>query len=247
MKSAKREWALIAAYILYNIFVYSQYAFMMGTAVNPQRISQTHISTTVGMVLGAFLLPLLLPMGDLRERHRIGGSRPSRYTLRLVLVGLFFIPNIIIRLLGPQAWLANTFNYRVMSIGNGVVSTLMFGCFFTLTGKYRVFWVALALSMGPFLFHLVLGSCQELLPYMFASAGIALTAAGVLLLVFLADVGVPAGLPIENRPIPQNEASGILYAKANAGRGSSLSCILPILAALVIFWTNSLADKLFYR
>jgi hypothetical protein len=216
MKPARREWALIAAFFLFQIFVYSQYAFMTGTAVNPQRISQLHVSGTVGMVLGALLLPLLLPFGDLRERAnqrfgrtivpKVRGSQPSRYSLRLVLVGFFFLPNIIFRLQGPQAWLASSFSYRFMAAGNGVVTTLMIGCIVSLARKYRVFWFALAVSGGLFCYHLVLGPGRELLlPYMFASAGIALTAAGILLLVFL--TGVESRAVIEDHAVAEGRAA----------------------------------------
>jgi hypothetical protein len=211
MKLLRREWALIAAFFLYQIFVYSQYAFMTGTAVNPQRISQLHVTATAGMVLAALLLPLLLPFGDLRERAnqrfgRTGGSQPSRYSLRLVLVGLFFLPNIIFRLQGPQAWLASSFGYRFMAAGNGVVTTLMIGCFCSMTRKYRVFWFALALSGGLFCYHLVLGPGRELLlPYMFALPGIVLTAAGVLLLVFL--TGVESRAVIEDHAVAEGRAA----------------------------------------
>jgi DNA-binding CsgD family transcriptional regulator len=244
MKSARREWALVASHFLHNIFIYFQFAFMVETVADPQKIGQIHVLGTVGMVLGAVLLPLLLPLGDLRE-----GRRPSRYTLRLVIVAAFFLPQIIVRLLGEEAWQKSSFNYWFMALGNGLVSTLMFGCFFTLAGKHRAFWAALALSAGLFWYNLTLGPARELLPYMFASAGIALTAAGVLLLVFLA--GLSRGLGMEgrkdtsagkSRAVSQDEAS---CAAANAGRRGLLPCVFPILAALIIFWTNSFTDQLF--
>jgi DNA-binding CsgD family transcriptional regulator len=135
-----------------------------------------------------------------------------------------------------------------MAFGNGLVLALMFGCMVNMAGKYRVFWTAVALSMGLFVYHLVLGPVRELLPYTFAVAGIALTASGVLLLVFLAGIKKPAienRAVAENREFPQNEASGIPDTEAKAGRGGLLSCIFPILAALIIFWRNSFTDKLF--
>jgi hypothetical protein len=256
MKPARREWALIAAFILYMIFLYSQFSFMIGADAGPQKISQVNVASTAGMILGALLLPLLLPFGDLRERRQTGGlqtngSRPFRYTLRLVIVAAFFLPQIIVRLLGPQAWQTSPFNFRFMSIGNGIVSTLMFGCIFTLAGKYRVFWASLASSMGFFWYNLALGPGRELLlPYMFALAGITLTAAGVLLLVFLAGAGVPAGLPIKNHAVENRaaaESRDFQDESPHAGRGNLLLCIYPILAALIIFWTNSLTDKLFLQ
>jgi DNA-binding CsgD family transcriptional regulator len=114
--------------------------------------------------------------------------------------------------------------------------------------------------MGLFVYHLALGPGRNLLlPFMYASAGIALTASGVLLLVFLAGLsrGLSRGLglkspglkglenlAVENR-VFQDEASGNPDAEANAGRGGLLSCIFPNFAALIIFWRNSVTDKLF--
>jgi DNA-binding CsgD family transcriptional regulator len=84
----------------------------------------------------------------------------------------------------------------------------------------------------------------------FAVGGIALAAAGGLLLVFLAGAGVPQGLPIKNHAAVEDRAAVENRAAAqdeapHAARGSSLSCILPIFASLIVFWRNSFTDKLF--
>ena len=105
LKPAKREWTLIAAFILYIIFSLSQHAFIRGITAGPEKMIQIHVLNTVGSLLGAFFLPLLLPLRDLRERRR-----PSRYALRLAIAGALFLPNAIVRLLGPQVWLASSFN-----------------------------------------------------------------------------------------------------------------------------------------
>jgi hypothetical protein len=186
MKSAKREWALIAAYILFMIFSLSQHAFMTGYSVGADKMKQVHELATLGYLLGALLLSFLLPFQNLREG--MNGGRLSHNALRLILVGVFFIPNIVFRLPGPEAWMESSFNSGFIAFANGVVVTLMTGCIFSLTGKYRVLWPALAVSVSLFMYHYALGPGRELLPYMFGLAGVALTLAGILILVFLAGL-----------------------------------------------------------
>ena len=109
MKSANRVWALIAAFVLFWIFSFSQNAFMAGVSVGLEKRAQVHVLSTLGIFLGAFILPLLLPLAYLRygylqyKTSRTKGSSPTRYGLRLVLTGALFLPNIIVRLLGEQA------------------------------------------------------------------------------------------------------------------------------------------------
>jgi DNA-binding CsgD family transcriptional regulator len=105
--------------------------------------------------------------------------------------------------------------------------------------------------MGYFWYQLVLGPACELLPYMFASAGITLTAAGVMLLVFLAG--------FENRTASQGEKKHYhsdsmvsdqleeveLYTIKPNKKLLRMPYLFPILAAMVIFWTNRFTDQLF--
>jgi len=249
MKPVKREWLLNVALILYWLFNFSQQAFILGTAVSLQKRTQIYTFHNLGMVLGAFLLPLLLPLGYLRGKKFLSEHLQGK-VIRLAIVGAFFLPNIIVRLLGPQAWLANSFNSAFMAIGNGAAATLLLGCFINLSGNKRALWYALAYSMSYTLYNLVVGPGRELLlPLMFASAGFFLTCAGVLILLFLAGI----------KPNPQDEANSsdhskkwsdgpptpVPDARINA-KGFNFQCILPALAALVIFWTNSLTDWLFF-
>jgi len=235
MKPVKREWLLIAAFALFWLFIISQNAFMLGIKISLEKRTQVHILHFAGMLLGGFLLPLLLPLGCLRDGRRF--CRPSRYNLRLAIVGAFFLPNIIVRLQGQQAWLASSFLSAFMAIGNGVVATLLFGCFINLSGKKGILWRTLIYSIGYIWHNLVLGPGRDiLLPFMFTSAGFLLTGAGVLILAFLAGIE------------PRDEAGGpstpVPDAQANAKR-FDLRYILPVLAALVILWTNSLTNQLF--
>jgi len=245
MKPVKREWLLNVAFIFYWCFNLSQQAFMLGTEVSLQKRMQIYNFHNLGMVLGAFFLPLLLPLGDLRDNHK---SRLPGKVVRLVLVGAIFLPNIIVRLLGPQAWLASFFNSAFMALGNGLAATLLLGCFLNLSGNKRALWYALAYSMGYFLYNLAVSpSMRELLlPLMFPAAGFFLTCAGVMILVFLAGT----------EPNPQDEedlskkwsddpSTPVPDARINA-KSFNFRCILPVIAAAVIFWTNSLTNRLFF-
>ena len=254
MKPARREVALIAAFVLFWIFSFSQNAFMIGISVGPEKRAQVHVLSTLGIFLGAFILPLLWPLAYLQYKtSRTKGSSPTRYGLRLVLTGALFLPNIIVRLLGEQAWQMSSFNSGFMAVANGAISTLMIGCIFTLTGKNRVLWPALAFSAGLFVYHLALGPGRELLlPYLFAISGLTLTFAGVLLMVFLAREASlqRAGVPQRNEELEvrseefedrDNEQSSLIP-------NSSFHIphfLYPILASLVLFWTNTFTDQLF--
>jgi len=240
MKSAGREWAIIAAFILFMIFGLSQHAFMTIASAGYEKTMKVFLLGLTGSLAGVLILPLLLPLKYLRF-----GKRPPRYKLRLTLTAVFFLPNIIFRLLGQDAWLGNPVNSSIMALGNGVVTTLMYGCVFSLIGKNRVFWPALAFSVGIIVFHLALSPEQPLLaPYLFAGSGFALTIAGILLFVFLCTIPgtIPAGGDAKSDPPP--DKSGV-EAGAGAARFVMPLYIFPILATLVIFLTNSLTDQLF--
>jgi NADH:ubiquinone oxidoreductase subunit 3 (subunit A) len=203
------------------IFGVSQHAFMMGIAVSSQKMVQVHVLSTLGMFVGALLLPLLLPLGNVRGTGANQGFTAnqgvkfSRYSLRLAIAGTLFLPNIIIRLLGPEAWLAHSFYSGCMAMSNGMAAALICGCLFTQTGKYRVFWAALALGISHFVYHLALGPGRELLlPSMFAFAGAALTAAGILLLVFLSGVERQRSSQDEGTPY---QSGSVVYSMGGGG------------------------------
>ena len=187
----------------------------------------------LGSFIGAFILPLLLPLGCLRA-----GCRPPRYTLRLALTALFFLPNIVVRSMGQQAWLENSFSSAIMGFGNGVILTIMHGCIFSLSKKNRVFWPALSFSAGIFIFHLVSGPGRELLsPFLFTGSGLALTMAGVFLFVFLSSITESVAAPEAGNHEP--------HSAAPVPDKKRFFALLPVLAILVIFLTNNLTDQFF--
>ena len=228
MKLAKYEWALIIAFAFYMIFGLSQQAFLRIFA-GQEKMMQIHVIAMAGSILGAFLLPLLLPLRELKECRR--PSRGLRWEARLVITGALFLPNFVIRLLGPQVWLESSVCSGVMALANGVITTLMVGSVFTLINKNKIFWIALAYGISLSVYHLVLGTLQVSSLFMFAVSGIAMTMGGVFLFLFL--LAVP-----ETKKNPPQSAN--LHNKR-----FSIPYIFPILAALVIFWTNSFTDQLF--
>ena len=244
MKSIRREWALITAYILFMVFLLSQHAFILGVAASPEKMKQVHGFTTLGNVLGALLLPLILPFDYLREgpKKRLFRQPKKRipFAIRLVLVGAFFIPNIVIRLLGQRAWLDNSFNSAFMAVTNGIIVTLMTGSIFSNNGKYRVLWPALAISISNCVFYYVSGPGRELLPFLFGFAGLSMTGAGVLILVYLAALK-PDGAEDESAAkVEEYPTNGI--GVRPTGR---IEWLFPALATLVIFWTNTFTNQLF--
>jgi len=255
MKPVKREWMLIAAFVLFWVYIVSQQAFMLGTLVELQKMRQIFVSHAAGMLLGGFLLPLLLPLRVVREKpNQRFVNIPAHRKFRLAIVGAFFLPNIIVHLQGQQAWMASSFNTVFMAVCNGVVTTLFFGCFINLSGEKGVLWRTIIYSIGYIWHNLVLGPGRDiLLPLMFASAGFLLTGAGVLILVFLAGTEPSfKDTSLKDTSLRDADSSGevssnppLLNTQINAKK-FDLRYILPVLAALVIFWTNSITDRLFF-
>ena len=234
MKPAKREWALVAAMTLFMVFANFQHPFMRLSS-SIEKMTQVNLFSTAGYLLGMLVLPLLLPMEELRSGRRPRISGPAGYA-RLALICIFFLPNIIVFFLGQQAWLQNPFISAFMAVGNGAAIVLIVGCFFTLFKKDRIFWAALANGAGTFVSALVLGPGRDVLqPYLFTAARIALTLAGVMLFVFLS--GVPKFQPSNSHPHP--------IPQSPLPIPHSLSFLFPILAAFVIFWTNSFTNQIF--
>ena len=231
MHPPKREYALKAAYILFMIFSSVQQAFMR-TSAGMEKISQVSHCTMAGYFLGILLMPMLFPMKDLCSGCR---PRTSRFPwkARLVLTGVFLLPNIIVRLLGQHAWQESMFLSGFMAVGNGAIIILILGCFFTLLKKHRVFWAVLAFCAGTIVFNLALGPGRAtLLPYLFTIAGIAITLAWVMVLVFL--IGMK---PAETEPQTVTQSP--------APNPRSVSWLFPIPAALIILWTNSFTNQIF--
>ena len=243
MKPARREWALIAAYVLYTIFAFSMQTFM-GIYAGPEKRNLVYVWNIAGVLFGALILSFILPLRDLRESSNHRSGRPFRkrrfpWEARLALVGIFFLPGLAIRFLGHSAWLASPANSAVMSFGTGIGTTLIYGCFFSLVDKNRAFWSMLSTALGLFVFYLALTNSAVLSPFLFIGSGIILAMAGVMVLLFLSAVpkGEEKSQPCETAP---------KTAMSCAGGTSRWFAIFPLLAALVIFWTNSITDRLFF-
>ncbi|MCL2758715.1 MAG: helix-turn-helix transcriptional regulator [Treponema sp.] len=225
---AERTWALIAAFILFSIYTLTQHAYMTSLPDNIVKLRHVYTIGIIGCFLGALLLPFLLPLNDfLKDRCT------QKYKLRLVLTALFFLPNIIIRLLGEEAYLSNPVNSGIMALGNGVIITLMHGFIFSMKGKYRLLWITIAFSAANLIFSLNTGQGRELFkPFLFLGSGLLLTIAGVLLFVYL--------LSDKKLPEPDN-----IQVDASIPKRIPYF-IFPIIAALIIFTTNSFTNQLFF-
>jgi len=244
MRSVRREWALIAAYILFMVFLLSQHAFVMGVSGSSKMI-QVHGFTILGCFLGALLLPLLMPFEYLRlppirrpfliEPKKQPSIHPKKgipFAVRLVLVASFFIPNIIVRLLGYQAWLDSYFNTVFMAVPNAMIITLMTGCIYSQNGKYRVLWPALGISISNCVFYYVTGPGRSLWPFLFNFAGLSLTGSGVLILTFLTALKPDRAEEAAATKAEEYPTNGI--GVRPTGR---IEWLFPVLATLIIFWT----------
>ena len=231
----KNKWniALNLAFLFYILFAYISIAFTETNAV-PERARQTYLFYLFGGISGVLILPLLLPLRDLRA-----GTRPSRYTLRLVLTGLFFLPNIVVRIMGPQAWLESPVNYMFMAFGNGIVMILVYGLFFTLSGRNRYFWALLPFSLGLFAYHFGAGPGLSAAVLsnglLFYSSGLSLFICGIFLFLFL--INLPA------------ETEGAAIAAAahlplSSKKKLSFNWMFLIAAGLVVFLVNHFTDRL---
>ena len=247
LRQALSGGALIAAFMLHLIFTSSMLAYLIAIP-GPDKTKQVTGLNILGYILGVLLLPFLLPLEEDKEGLRFGlAIRKRAYSkqARLVLVGVLFLPNLIIRLMGEEAWLASPVNSGLMALGNGLIATLVYGCFFTFAGKNRVFWAALSYSAGIFAYHLILGpGSLALMPYVFIGTGLILTISGTLLLVFLAGVKNPevpqGGENINSTPSVGNNISDSLIR-----RFSIPLYLFPLFAVFVIFVTNSFTNQLF--
>jgi DNA-binding CsgD family transcriptional regulator/MFS family permease len=235
--AVKRKWALGLAFLLCMVFNYAMHLY---TDINTstEKSLQVHLFNAAGCLSGALFLPFILPLGVLR-----GGRRPAKYCQRLVLICILFLPNIVIRFLFLFAWLANAVNSGVNSFSNGVIMALVFGLFFSLAEKKRSLWVALSSALSFFVFYLVVEIMRRyqpsfLLSVLFYGSGIIIAIAGIFLLLYLAS------LPKESSPVPAETTRPQKWLpEGNALRWAFL---FPLLAALVIFWTNSFTERLFF-
>lgn len=232
MQPFKKIWALNAAFLFYMIFAYSMQSFL-GIFADPEKMKQVYLASIAGNLLGIFLLPLIIPLGALREGAFHRNGRPARHKLRLAVLALFFIPGVVLRFLGVHAWQESLLITVVMSCGTGAGTVLIYGLFYTLGGKNRALWSVLYTSAGLLVFYLILGPGRTVLtPHLFMGSGYALAAAGIMIILFLSDA-------------LQSRAVQAAPVKSNAKQSTLPLFLFPILAALVILWTNSFTDRLF--
>jgi len=239
----KRCWALVAAFILFSMYSLTQHAFMISVPDNGGLMQHVYTMGIIGCFLGALLLPFLLPLKNFNKNRR-----PAKYALRLSITALFFLPNIIIRLLGEEAYLSNPVYSGIMVLGNGVIITLIHGFVFSMTGKNRLLWVTLAFSAGNIAFNFATGQGQDLLleaslqvqPFLFWGSGLFLTISGILLFLYLTS-NMFNNVP-EDKEIPEPDNCGIDNSKPERFP----YFLFPLIAALIIFMSNSFTNQLFF-
>ena len=262
MKSARREYILIAAFIMCGIFTYAMRAYM-GIAADTQKAAQILLWNVAGTLAGALILPLLLPLsylryGDLQGHRQKGTSGPFRYGIRLVLTALLFFPGTIMRFLVPEAlYLGSRGISAFASFGNGAEFALITGCFYSLLKTKRTLWAVMSTIAGVFVFYLIQGGNFPL-PALFTVIGLVSVIGGFLILFFLAGYRPDN---VENREggigneVPEviERRQGSMPAQIEGSRQSLLSSfsfqipafIYPLLAVLVIFFTSNITDRLF--
>jgi DNA-binding CsgD family transcriptional regulator len=233
----KREWALIAAFILCQLSLISVYIFMninMKMDCNPEKIRQMTLFNILGICSGVLFLPIIIPLKELKY-----GQPLSRYYLRLALIAILFLPNIILRLWGPEFWLGNSPLSTVISFCNGATMTFIYGLFVSLISKNRVFWFALSISLRqlvlffmPFLDRYFPPSFISTL--LFYTAAMLILIFGVLIFIFLFSISSD-----------DERVSALPVSDSTTKRFHWPVYLLPLLAALLFFWTNSFTNKLF--
>ena len=232
----KNKWNLLLcfAFLFYILFAYLSIAFTETNAV-PERVRQTYLFYLLGSVSGVLILPPLLPLRELRA-----GKRPSRYKFRLFLTGLFFLPNIIVRIMGPESWLESQVNYMFMAFGNGIVLILVYGLFFTLSGKNRFFWALLPFSIGLFAYNFAVGPGQSALAsidgFLFYSSGFSLFFCGIFLFLFLII------LPKEKE---NDEIAAAANEQLTGKKKPSANWVFLILAGLVVLLVNHFTERMY--
>jgi len=234
-QSSQRQWALITAFILFSIYTMCQHAYMISMPVNPEIMRQVYLLNLIGCFLGALLLPFLLPLNNFAFNRRT-----NKYKFKLFIISLFFLSNIIVRLLGQEVYHSNPINSGVMALGNGVIIILMYGLVFSQKGKYRLLWPALAFSAGTLVFCFLTGQEQKYLhAFLFTGTGLIHITSGVLLFIYL--ILKKDNQVTENEVIPNPDINNIVSSRINIPY-----FLFPFFAAMILFLVNSFTDQLFF-
>jgi hypothetical protein len=148
--ATRREWALIAAFILYMVFAFGVHSYVVTDGGKELTILIYTVSVS-GCLFGGLALPFILPLKELRH-----GQCPSRYKLKLYIPAFLVLSANFFYLLTPQVfWLARTGLIVFTFFANGVGAVFILGCFFNFPVKNRVFWAGLSLSAGLIVFFLI--------------------------------------------------------------------------------------------
>jgi DNA-binding CsgD family transcriptional regulator len=119
---------------------------------------------------------------------------------------------------------------------------LVFGLFFSLAVKRRNLWATLSSALSLFVFYLAFEIMHRyrssyLPSVLFYGSGFIIAIAGVFLFLYLAS------LPKESPPVTGDTAQP--EKRMPVGNALRWVFLFPLLAALIIFWTNSFTQRLF--
>jgi DNA-binding CsgD family transcriptional regulator len=249
-RGGRREWALNMAFVLCMVFMYIMHS-LTSFYVDPEKMLPAQVFNMAGCIAGALFLPFILPLGVLRA-----GRRPPQFSQRLVLLGFLFLPYIVLLFLGLNSWLTRPVNVAVRGITNGIIMALVHGLFISLGGKHRNLWAGVSISMGLFVFNLASTIQQRhqspfTAPLLFYIAGLFMVIIAVFLYLYLS--ALPAHTPggAEDSPDPSEPPESASVPSAMPLvlplplKKRFPSFLFPLLAAAVIFWTNSFTERLF--
>jgi DNA-binding CsgD family transcriptional regulator len=244
----RREWALCMAFVLCMVFLYIM-QFLTSFYASPEKMRLAQVSNITGSIAGALFLPFILPLGALRQGSNQRFARPPRYFQRLILLGLLFLPNIVLLILGFNSWLTSPVNVVIRGVTNGVIMALVHGLFISLSSKNRNLWAGSSISIGMFVYNLVLTIQQRYqsafaASFLFFIAGLCMVIIAVFLYLYLSapPSASPAHAPggAEDSPVPSGPS-----ATPRPPKKRFPAFLFPFLAVAVIFWTNSFTEGFF--
>ena len=186
-------------------------------------------------VSGSFYFSPAPSPGETQERPIHPASN-----IRTALAIIPFVMNIIIRVFGPQVWLASSQLRLVLGIANGATIACMYGLFVSLNTKNRIFWFSLSFCLGQLLLSLFMPVLARsfpppvLGPALFYASAACVLIYGLLAFIFITGT-IKTGIAIKTQD-----------SIISVGKVKGLPLwLLPLIAAFVVFWTNSFTSRLF--
>ena len=102
------------------------------SAMSRGSVFEMAISSFIGLVLGAFLCPVFLPLPD-----KLNNKKKSLQS-SIMFILIVILPNIILRSLGVELWINSSFVRSVIAFFSGILYPLAYGLFFLSFLKNRL-------------------------------------------------------------------------------------------------------------